>query len=73
MRTLKRLILKARQLATDIARVIYDFNEDYFIEAIGLDPKDYEIELPDGTIAYDFDIVEGLNKIEPGLWDDDEE
>ena len=68
MRTLKRLIHRAKQLVGDIIGALYDYDEDEFIEAIGLDPKNYEVSLPDGDTAYKFDIVEGLSRIAPDVW-----
>ena len=73
MKAIDRLIYKAVELHTKIMKVIYDNNDDGFIDALGLDPKEFQKTLPSGEVVYEYDIVELLSRVEPGLWDDDEE
>lgn len=70
MKSLFKLIVKATLLYEQIMTVMYKFNEDHFIEALGLDPKDYEIKLQTGEVAYDYEVIDLLNKIVPEVWAD---
>jgi len=66
MRTLKRLIQRAKQLVSD---TMYWFAMDgMFIEALGLDPEDYIVPYPNGEHGYD-DLA-ALREITPVVWKD---
>lgn len=70
MRKIKDLLKTAKQmLAAAISDTFsFSFNDDQFIEALGLNPKDYEVVLADGTVMYDADRA--LNDTAKVDWQD---
>lgn len=53
MALIDRLLKKAYRLACDIIENMSSDNEDGFIEALGFNPKDYEILSNDVVVGYD--------------------
>lgn len=72
MRKIDKLIRKAKEILDTVVINTFglSFNDDNFIEALGCDPKDYEVVLKDGTIMYDADRV--LNDTAKEDWSDEE-
>lgn len=68
MRRINKLIKAAREILVDSFSTIFSCNDDGFIEALGLNPCDYEVKLKDGTIMYDADRA--LNDSVVEAWDD---
>lgn len=68
MALIDRLIRKACKLAYEVLEVMYSSNDDGFIEALGLNPKDYEIVSNGVVVGYD--DMAALNTIVPNLWDE---
>ena len=66
MALIDRLMKKAHKLAYEVLEVMCSSNDDGFIEALGLDPKDYEIVSNGVVVGYD-DIA-ALNAVVPNLW-----
>lgn len=52
MKLIDRLLQKAKELTSAFLDRIFDRNEDEFIQALGLEPKDYEVEV-EGIVMYD--------------------
>jgi hypothetical protein len=69
MRRVNKLIKAAKKVLIDSFNTIFSFNDDGFIEALGLNPSDYEVILKDGTIMYDADRA--LNDSVKEAWKDD--
>lgn len=61
------LLKKARALCNEILEAMYSDNEDEFIEALGLNPKDYEIVSNDAVVGCD-DIAALATAC--GAWDE---
>lgn len=53
MALIDKLLKKAYRLACDIIENMCSDNEDEFIEALGLNPKDYEIVSNNVVVGYD--------------------
>lgn len=68
MRRINKLITAARKMIADSFSTIFSFNDDGFIEALGLNLDDYEVKLKDGTVMYDADRA--LNDSVKEAWDD---
>jgi hypothetical protein len=68
MRRINKLITAARKMIVDSFSTIFSYNDDGFIEALGLNPSEYEVTLKDGTIMYDADRA--LNDSVKEAWDD---
>ncbi len=69
MRKVDKLIKAAKRLIVDSFSTIFSSNDDGFIEALGLNPSDYEVTLKDGTVMYDADRA--LNDSVKEAWSDD--
>lgn len=67
MALIDRLMKKAHRLAYEILEVMCSNNDDGFIEALGLNPKDYEIV--SNGIVVGYDDMAALNAVVPNLWD----
>ncbi len=53
MALIDRLLKKARALCNEILEAMCSDNADEFIEALGLNPKDYEKVSNDVVVGYD--------------------
>lgn len=73
MKTIDRLLHKAKELYAKIMTIIYPDNDDGFIEALGLDPEEFQKTLPSGEVVYEYEMIDLLNRITPELWADYEE
>lgn len=67
MALIDKLLKKAYRLACEIIEAMYPDNEDGFIEALGLNPKDYEIVSNDVVVGYD-DMA--ALTLACGVWDE---
>lgn len=52
MRMIDKMLVKAKSMIQSLFAGLYDFNEDGFIESLGLNPKDYEV-MVDNESMYD--------------------
>ncbi len=68
MKLIDRLLKQARGILLQEIDDKYSDNEDEFIQALGLNPANYQIVLPNGHIRYD--DMAALNDCSEGLWDD---
>lgn len=53
MKKIDKLIKRAKNLLTGIITDIYPSNDDGFINALGVEPELYAVQLPNGTVGYD--------------------
>ena len=68
MKLIDRLLKQAKGILSQEIEDMYSDNEDEFIQALGLDPANYQVVLPNGQIRYD--DMAALNDCSEGLWDD---
>lgn len=69
MKKIDKLIKTAKNLLIGIITDIYPSNDDGFIDALGVEPKLYAMQLPDGTIGYD--AMRALNDTALIDWEDE--
>lgn len=74
MKEIQRLLKKAKQHLSEITKAAlgsFSDNVDGFIEALGLNPDKYKIEVPNGEVGYD--DVAALKDCTKTVWADYEE
>ncbi|WP_167955605.1 hypothetical protein [Anaerosporobacter faecicola] len=68
MKLIDRLLTKAKAIASTMITSLYSHNDDDFIQALGLNPKNYEVVVGDVTM---YDSMKALNDSCESIWSDD--
>lgn len=68
MKNLDKLIRKAKEILQTGIELLFPGDEDGFMEALGVRREDYAVELPDGTLGYDF--LKALEDTAPLDWEE---
>ena len=58
MKHIDKLLVKAREIASNLLKSLYEHNDDGFIEALGLDPERYKHMVGDEPM---YDSMAALN------------
>lgn len=69
MKRIDNLIKKAGtalQGVRDMLCIFFPPDDDEFVRALGIDPEQYAVQNPDGSIGYDF--LSALNDIAGEVW-----
>lgn len=66
MKGIDRLLKKAKRVLSELAISIFTGNEDGFMDALGVDLELYAVNIPDGSVGYDF--LKALNDTSAADW-----
>lgn len=65
MKLIDRLLTKAKAIASSVLMSLYDYNDDAFIEALGLDPDNYKVMVDNEPM---YDSIKALNDSCESIW-----
>lgn len=68
MNRIDKLLSKAQELARSALEMLFPPDKDGFLEALGINKEKYAVELPDGSIGYDF--LQALNDTSAEDWEE---